>query len=155
MKTRKAPRRRQPSARRALTAADLVRPSSARPGEPTAGDVLAGKAGRVAQLEMEIAIERAQHAIVLRPFVDKFKAERQRGADTAKQRATKRAKRDRDIAALALKLARESDELSDNPKMLPAAVLRHWRGQPIAQATVRRILSEQKVASTLRQRRDK
>ena len=83
----------------------------------------------------------------------KAEGEKSRARQAARKRKLKREARDRAIADFALKAARKSDELADNPKMLTSYVGNRWRddwGKLVARSTVRRILAEQRVASRLR-----
>jgi hypothetical protein len=77
-----------------------------------------------------------------------------RGRSRARDRKAAREERDRKIGTYAVRLARQSDELLDNPKALPAYLLRKWRkewgSKRLAASTIGRILKEQKVASRVR-----
>src|SRR5918999_290140 len=85
----------------------------------------------------------------------KAREQRSRGQRNARANARWTEERNQAIAAYAVQLANSSDELADNPKRLADVVLQRWKpewGLPLAPSTVRRLLKEQHVASTVRTR---
>lgn len=90
-----------------------------------------------------------------RELESKAEHERSRARRNARANSRRTKVRNEAIAAFAVRLAKSDGDLADNPSQLAAYLLERWKpewGLPVQPSTLRRILKEQHVASTLRRR---